>query len=139
MAIIDTEKQQRERLGTLFNLISELSEAEQLELIHQIEAKKKNLRKSTRKPFHNEVTYAIDKAAHQEFISDISTTGLFIETEIPVTVGKRISLTFPVDTTDKHLKLSGEIVRKSQDGIGVKFHPLTREAQTSLHNLIDSL
>jgi Tfp pilus assembly protein PilZ len=130
MATDFDEKKQEKRLETLFDLIKELSETEQIELIQQIEENNQQLRKSDRKSFRSEVTYASDKGAYSEFISDISTTGLFIETQVPVIVGKKVILTFPLNCASKHLKLSGEIVRKASNGIGIKFHPLNKQTQT---------
>jgi hypothetical protein len=41
---------------------------------------------------------------------------------MPFSVGQELSLTFALPTYQKHVKISGEVVRTSPRGIGVKFH-----------------
>jgi Tfp pilus assembly protein PilZ len=67
------------------------------------------------------VDYSTPKRAYRDFIHDLSKSGLFIETREPFKIGESISLTFTMPGSANHFKISGQIVRTEQSGIGVKF------------------
>jgi len=56
-----------------------------------------------------------------EFISDISKSGLFIETNRLFNIGEDIMLYFNMHGYDRPFKIKGKIVRSNQQGIGVEF------------------
>ena len=82
----------------------------------------KGKRKHYRKPFFMVVDYTTQGHAYRDFIQNISPGGVFIESRMPFSVGQELSLTFALPTYQKHVKISGEVVRTSPQGIGVKFH-----------------
>ena len=82
-----------------------------------------------RKPFFMNVNYATCERSYNDFIKDISAGGLFIETRRPFSIGQDIVLTFPFREDRKHVKISGEIVRTTENGIGVRFKMSPPEQQ----------
>lgn len=78
-------------------------------------------RKHYRKPVFTVVDYATQGHAYRDFIRNISAGGVFIETPMPFSVGQELSLTFALPIYQKHIKITGEIVRIDSQGIGVKF------------------
>jgi len=78
-------------------------------------------RKHTRKPLLTVVDYATQGHAYRDFLKNISAGGVFIETSLPIAIGQELSLTFALPTHRKHIKITGEVVRISPQGIGVKF------------------
>jgi uncharacterized protein (TIGR02266 family) len=78
-------------------------------------------RKYPRKSCFLSVHYATDERAYQEFIHDISTSGIFIETRHPLPIGQNIALTFSLPSRHENIKLNGSIARSTPKGIGVAF------------------
>jgi len=68
--------------------------------------------------------YVTQGCAYTAFVKNISAEGAFIESPRPVPAGPDIALV--ISPVDEHnpIKVAGEIVRKDQQGIGVKFNPL---------------
>lgn len=57
----------------------------------------------------------------EAFIQDISSSGAFIKTGRPLFTGQEIAMTFMFPSTQKPIMATGEIVRVSYRGVGVKF------------------
>ena len=55
------------------------------------------------------------------FIQDVSSSGAFIKTSRPLLAGQEIAMTIIFPRTRKPVMATGEIVRVSYGGVGVKF------------------
>ncbi|MCL2722816.1 MAG: PilZ domain-containing protein [Polyangiaceae bacterium] len=72
----------------------------------------------------------------QEYVTNISRTGVFIRAQNPLSVGTRVNLRFTVIMDDiETIEGIGEVVRLEKDGMGVVF----RELSTYSKDLIDKL
>ena len=73
----------------------------------------------------------------QEYVTNISRTGVFIRAQRPLPVGTKVNLTFTVIITDgiETIEGVGEVVRVEKDGMGVVF----RELSAYSKDLIDRL
>ena len=74
----------------------------------------------------------------QEYVTNISKTGVFIKSQTPLGVGTKVNLRFTVIMDDiETIEGSGEVVRVDKDppGMGVVF----RELSTYSKDLIDKL
>ncbi len=72
----------------------------------------------------------------QEYVTNISRTGVFIRAQKPLAVGTKVNLTFTVITDGiETIEGVGEVVRVEKDGMGVVF----RELSTYSKDLIDKL
>lgn len=70
------------------------------------------------------VDYATHGCAYRAFVRNISADGVFIEGQRPFPPGSDISLVISF-VEDRHpVKIKGEIVRSSQQGLGVRFDPV---------------
>jgi hypothetical protein len=107
----------------LITNICEHTERSDLEVLEEMVFK--GGRKHYRKPVFTVVDYATQGHAYKDFIRNISPGGVYIETPMPFSVGQELSLTFALPTYEKHIKISGEIVRVDSQGIGVKFKAAT--------------
>ena len=124
----------------LVELFEKLQENEQLALLRELEERlSKGKRAHVRKPFFMVVDYATEDGNYRDFIQDISMGGLFIETSIPFLVGKEISLTFPLPSISKHIKIAGEIVRVTDQGIGIKFIIGDQEQTDMIKTLLEHI
>lgn len=124
----------------LFEVIKRMSEDEQLTLLKELERKLlKWKRKRKRETFFMVVNYSVEGRFYTSHILDISAGGVFIETRIPFTPGQDVSLTFPLPDYQKHIKIIGEIVRVTQQGIGVKFKTVNRDQEGMIESLLRGL
>ncbi len=106
----------------LTNLISKMSENQKKALLLMAEEiLSLDQRSHPRKSYTITANYAIEDQMFQDLIKDISAGGIFIETQQPLSLGQKIILTFPVPSQENHLKITGEVVRTTEDGFGVKF------------------
>ena len=106
----------------LFEIISDMSEEEQKELMNDLENREiKKIRKHPRKECLIAVNYATKGRAYQNFIQDISTEGVFIETRESFAVGDKILLTISYSNEQRPFKIEGEVARIDSKGVGIKF------------------
>ena len=106
-----------------FELMMNMPINEQDAVVRELEERlfNKDKRRHLRKPYFMVVDYASQNRGYQGFIKNISTGGVFIATRTPIPIGQKVSMTFQLPVCKKHVKITGEIVRISGSGIGVKF------------------
>ncbi|MFB0520138.1 MAG: PilZ domain-containing protein [Desulfatiglandales bacterium] len=127
-------------LDRLYKLIKDMSEDEQLTLLKELEERLfKDKREHKRKPFFMVVDYSTDDRAYKDYIQNISTGGVFIETRMPLSVGQVVSLSFPLRDYQKCIKITGEVVRVSPQGIGVKFRMVDQDQEAMIKSLLESM
>ena len=76
--------------------------------------------------------FAPVEAFINEYVTDVSSTGVFIKSRDPLPVGTRVNLKFSVILEELHVvEAAGEVVRQSQQplGMGVAFRAVGPEAQ----------
>ena len=67
------------------------------------------------------IDYSILDRNYKDFIQNISTGGVFIETRLTPGAGHNVTMSFPLPNSQQHVKIAGEIVRTNLKGIGIKF------------------
>jgi hypothetical protein len=75
----------------------------------------------------------------QEYVTNISKTGVFIKSQTPLSVGTKVNLRFTVIMDDiETIEGSGEVVRVDKDppGMGVVFRELTTYSKGLLEKLL---
>ena len=115
----------------IFKLVIDMTGEQQALLLECLEKRastnnRNERRGHLRKPCLIPVDYKVKGRAFDGYILDISAFGVFIETSDYFFGGQEIIMAFSVPNYQKPLKLAGEIVWSSQQGIGVKFTHLTR-------------
>jgi Tfp pilus assembly protein PilZ len=115
----------------IFKLVIDMTDQQQNLLLDKLEERitksdRKDRRGHSRKPCLVPVDYKVDGRSFRGYILDISAFGVFIETSDYFFGGQEIIMAFAVPSFQKPLKLAGEIVWSSQQGIGVKFTHLTQ-------------
>jgi len=117
-----------------------MSKDEQLTLLKELEERLfKDKREHVRKPFFMVVDYSIEDRVYKDYIQNISAGGVFIETRITFTVGQAVSLSFPLPNYQKYIKITGEIVRISPQGIGVRFKTVTQDQEKVIKSLLEMI
>jgi uncharacterized protein (TIGR02266 family) len=97
---------------------------------------KKEKRSYIRKPFFMPVDYSTQDRVYRDFIKDISTGGVFIETLRPLPVGQEISMAFSFPSLRQNFKISGDVVRMDPKGIGVAFAKRSEDQTETLDSHI---
>jgi len=117
-----------------------MSEDEQRTLLKDLEERPfEGRRKHVRKPFLMAVDYSTQDHVYKDFIQDISSGGVFIQTHMPFTVGQEVSLTFPLPSFQKHVKVIGEVVRSTSQGVGVKFKMADKDQEAMITSLLEPI
>ena len=124
-------------ISKLFQMIIELNEEQQQELLDHAEQlivreKRENIRKSCNIP----VNYAAADHVYANEITNISATGLFIETPRPLIKGDEVIMAFKLDGFDKSLKLRGEIARANQTGIGLTYKNISPHIEEMIRAIV---
>jgi len=133
-----TEKKYNVAISRLFQIIIELNEEQQKELLYHAEQllvteKRGDIRRSCTIP----VKYAANGRVFSNQITNISANGLFIENQQHLTKGDEVIMAFKLADFDKSLKLSGEIARASQAGIGVTFRNISPHIEEMIRVIVN--
>jgi uncharacterized protein (TIGR02266 family) len=140
MTTFEIQSNESSITARLIELIKNMPEDEQRTLLKDLEEKPfEGRRKHARKPFLMAVDYSTQDHVYKDFIQDISTGGVFIQTHMPFTVGQEVSLTFPLPNYQKHIKVTGEVVRSTTQGVGVKFKMTDQDQTAMITSLLESI
>ena len=124
----DNKMDIKEVQSRISEIISRMSEAQSRKFLKGLEKWQQfNLvenRKYQRKKTFILVDCSNDRIVFTDFIQNLSASGLFIETRLPLYVGEELSLTFSLTDIEDHVKITGKIVRVDSKGIGVQFEEL---------------
>ena len=108
------------------DLISDMSESEKRELLKNMEVREQSKFEDYREHIRKSTSiYAVCSGPDfyfRDYIKDISSGGLFIETETSLFVNQEILITFFLPDAGAPLKIRGKVVRTDSKGIGVKFN-----------------
>jgi Tfp pilus assembly protein PilZ len=110
----------------LIELILQIPHEERLTILKNIEKKyNKGQRGSSRESYFMDVVFATNDRAFKGFIQNISNEGILIESKGTFHVGQKLTMTFDLFNKKGPVKITGEIVRISPEGLGIKFsHPI---------------
>jgi hypothetical protein len=106
-------------------IIPKLSEVQARNLLKVLEKWEQSSftekRKFPRKPILITVYSSGQIFAWTDLIQNLSCSGLYIETQLPLYVGDELSMTFSLTNAENPIKIKGKIVRIDSKGIGVEF------------------
>lgn len=113
-------------IARLLRLILDLKEDEQYHLLRQLEERAFSDenpadRQETRKPYKTTIEFFSQEKKYRGFSKDISSSGMFIITNDLFSVGQVVSLKISFANNDRFIKVPAQIVRVTEDGIGVEF------------------
>jgi Tfp pilus assembly protein PilZ len=123
-----------------------MSEPMQLKLLRFLEKRFKRIRsendKSERRGDSRRqclipVDYLVKGQIFQSYILDISTYGVFIETDSTFASGLDIRLTFTIPDQKTPFNLNGEIVWSGSQGFGVKFNYISKHHMDIVKNFAE--
>jgi Tfp pilus assembly protein PilZ len=120
--------------------IKQLSPGQQTELLALIDDRwGEKSRKADRKDFFMTVDYVVADRYYRDFIQDMSDSGVFIKTRQQFKPGQEILMTFMSPDLEKPFKISGEIMRTLETGIGVRFKKGSPVQSETIAALVDAI
>ncbi|MFC1812484.1 PilZ domain-containing protein [Thermodesulfobacteriota bacterium] len=125
----------------IFKLVVAIPEDEQEVLVKQLEEmiQKRGDRKYARKACLINVDYAVGGRAFSNYIQDISTTGVFIETSESFPAGQELLMTFSFPDREDSFRIDGEITRITSEGIGVRFNYQSQIQKDVIEGLVENM
>mgnify|MGYP001066964548 CR=1 FL=1 len=140
MTTAEIQSNESRIIARLIELIKNMSEDEQRTLLKDLEERpSEGRRKHVRRLFLTAVDYSTQDHVYKDFIQDISAGGVFIQTHMPFTVGQEVSLTFPLPNYQRHVKVIGEVVRSTPQGVGVKFKMADKDQEAMITSLLEPI
>ena len=140
MTTFETQLNESKITTRLIELIKKIPEEEQRALLKELEERLfEGKRKHDRKPFLMAVDYSTQDHVYKDFIQNVSAGGVFIQTNMPFSVGQEVSLTFPLPNYKKHIKIIGEVIRTTPQGVGVKFKMADQDQKAIIKSLLESI
>lgn len=135
-----TEKKITDVISKLFQIVSELNQAQQKEiLLHAEQLLVKDKRENIRRSCNIPVSYAANDRVYSNQITNISANGLFIETRRSLIRGEEVIMAFKLVGFDKSLKLRGEITRANQSGVGVAYKNVSPHIEEMIRVIVNRM
>ncbi|MDY6951315.1 MAG: PilZ domain-containing protein [Thermodesulfobacteriota bacterium] len=123
-------------LKEISSYVDHASEEERQRILISLEELwERNRRQHPRKPCSIPVTCATEDRVIQDFVKNISAGGAFIETTVAFSPGEHITLMFSSAEQEEPIKISGRIVWRVPEGIGVKFTTESTELEAVILSL----
>jgi Tfp pilus assembly protein PilZ len=114
--------------GRILELIFNMPEVETRQILNELEIRAQTKPSGKRERPRKSVFIPIECKgkiySFSDFIQNISDSGLFMETKIPLMVGEELSMTFSLSSTEDPIEIKGKIVRVNSKGISVQFDEL---------------
>jgi len=121
-------------------IINRMSDAELTKLLYLVNSQLgKKSRQDDRLTFYTMVDFVVDGQYYRDFIQDLSVSGVFIKGRHMFEPGQLILMSFMSPFFQKPFKISGEIVRILDTGIGVKFDKESQVQSEALSSLIKQI
>ena len=109
-------------LSKLFETIVTLNEEQQVALLkYAEELSLSDKRCNHRIPCAIPVTFAARSRVFSDYIKNISSNGVYIETREKLGVGEDVFMNFTLNGFDRTLRVEGKIARTDPKGMGIKF------------------
>ena len=103
--------------------IKRFSDKQKQELVNFVKSleKRGGKRNTDRRYFKVTVDYSVKDKFYSDTIENISPGGAFIRTTRPIQVGDSTTMVAAIPGLDGNLKMKGKIIRRSEEGVGIKF------------------
>jgi len=105
----------------LVELISKMTDDEQEKLLEALKKRRPEEREK-RISLYTETRFTVGAQAYEGVVTDMSSGGLFMETDEEFDVGQEISISLKRSKDAKVIKVKGRIARIEPKGIGVQFY-----------------
>jgi CheY-like chemotaxis protein len=107
-------------------------------IVDEKQSQRPDFRKHSRYDCLVGVDYDISDWTYQCYMRDISEGGAYIETEQPVKVGQRLTMSLSSPVLERACDINGTVVRRDPNGIGVRFEELTLQQKQVIRSLMET-
>lgn len=122
-----------EKISTL---AEQLPESKRTQLRDLVASWREDIRQATRQPYHELLTISSGGGSGYGQARDVSATGVFIENRGDFNVGDKVKLMLTFISAPNPLRLSGTVVRKDENGVGVHFDEISQSQVLELDSII---
>ncbi|MFC1828686.1 PilZ domain-containing protein [Thermodesulfobacteriota bacterium] len=136
----ERQKEKKQKVARLVDLIKKMNESQLMSLLEyadELHGKKKRIHE--RIPCLISADCMHQGRASNNYVKDISFGGVFIEGAQPFGLGEVITMTLSLSHHVKPFKVTGEIVRTSDQGVGVEFKELTQVQQEMVQGVVQKV
>jgi uncharacterized protein (TIGR02266 family) len=144
--IASEEQMERYRLtGRIVELVQHMTTENLVDLVKDLESdavarlKKDGDRKDLRINCLISVDYSDSDRFFKDYIHDISSGGVFIKTREAFSIGEEIVLSLSLSDDENAFRVPAEVVRTSEEGIGVRFKIQSQVQEDIIATLVDEL
>ncbi len=144
--IASDEQMERYRLtGRIIDLLQSVSTENLAELVSTLEKdavarmKIDGDRKDLRINCLISVDYSDSDRFFKDYIHDISSGGVFIKTRESFSIGEEIVLSMSLSGDENAFRIPAEVMRKSEEGVGVKFKIQSQVQEDIITSFVDEL
>ena len=144
--IASDEQMERYRLtGRIVDLLQRMTAEDLADLVNDLEKnvfarmKMDGDRKALRINCLISVDYSDSDRFFKDYIQDISPGGVFIKTREPFSIGEEIMLSLALSDDENAFRIPAEVVRISEEGIGVKFKIQSQVQEDIINSFVDGL
>ncbi len=102
-------------------LALKLPEMEKRQLLALTVTWKKKTHRAQRETYTELVSLTSEKGTHYGYAKNINVTGLLIESKEAFKIGEPVQLVLAFISAPNPIKLEGEVVRKTDNGVGIRF------------------
>lgn len=119
----------------LTRLIKKLTDKQKHELVNfiKIMTKAGEKRNTDRKYLKVTVDYSVKDKFYSDTLENISSGGAFIRTTRPIQVGDATTMVASLPGMEGSVKVKGEIVRRTEEGVGIKFYAEHKEILSNIY------
>ncbi|MCX7830421.1 MAG: response regulator, partial [Acidobacteria bacterium] len=98
------------------------------------------IRKDKRVRLETQCNFALEGSQHKGKTLDVSVSGIFLETDIPLEIGNHLEISFsmPLNGNKKEIKTDAIVVRKAKNGYGLGFFEISEGARIYLEEFVNN-
>ncbi len=138
MTLAAQSMQREQNKRRLLELFERMTDAQQAIYLRHLEKLQANWKRShARRRCQIDVDYDTRDGSFRNTVKDISVGGAFIETQEAFAVGQEIDLYLTSPINQVSCMVAARVVRRDQNGIGIRFENLTRRQQGIILSLVE--
>jgi Tfp pilus assembly protein PilZ len=126
MEDVNDHPEQKDVILQIIERVFNMSDEERLDLLNKLEKGPQNEltlgeRNEIRKAYEQTISFFVQNRRYKAICKDISSGGVFIQTNEVFHLGQMVTLDIPFSNGDQSIQVPAEIVRVDTEGIGLKF------------------
>lgn len=132
-AVIDLPEVERSRLLSFLDQNPERTEA--IKTVN-IDDDNVSMRGHLRKRCLISAQFSFDQHSYRGYILDISTEGLFIETDAPTPIGQGLTIRFSLPAEKNPLELKGHVIWLASNGVGIQLDAVSSKLEAQIRHFV---